>query len=120
MIYFKDYHTDEEKLEATKIAIRNRLYVNGWLLREYLETALKNPNSVRQISIAWDCGVPVAIMFQKKFGMVSFYVKLAYRRNGIGTMLSSRIMDTSNISAKLGLPVVSELFFKKINVPTTL
>lgn len=90
MITYKTAETKEERINFCKIAISNRLFINGWQLRSHLASIVNgytDPVEI-EVSLAFDDEKPIAIAF-KSNRVVQCFVRSTYREKGIGTNLVS-------------------------------
>ena len=86
-----------DKVEGAKLALRHRLFVNGWELGRYLRKLKVGDKDellrVKLFLVAFREGVPVgcAIVRDGELSrMFVVFVRKAYRRRGIGTRLYKR------------------------------
>jgi len=114
--------SDFETIQLTKIAIRWRLYVNGWSLRKYFRAALKDPSGYR-IAIAYSDNVPVGVtLFRLGMGEngenhVVCFVRSKFRRQGIATKLTQSLIAScpGGVYAQYGFKK-SRNFFNAIGI----
>lgn len=85
MISFKKYESAPELREACSLALRHRLFVNGWFLREDLWDIRQDPHFYvgrSQIVLAFNCGEPIGIILSDA-GVTSAFVRKSFRRQGV-------------------------------------
>lgn len=100
--------------QKAQLAISNRLFVNGWTLREDLMQAVKWPAEY-DVKLEYRKGKPIAVALLRKCdGLISIFVRKNCRRKGIGTKLIKRFKDKVN-HAGYGV-VGSREFYASLNV----
>lgn len=73
-------------------ALSHRLFVNGWLLREYL-VDITNMDTTADIALAYNENqVPIGVAITKRAGgFTMVFVRKKYRKQGVGTALVMRL-----------------------------
>lgn len=73
-------------------ALRHRLFVNGWLLREYL-VDITNMDITADIALAYNENqVPIGVAITRKGnGFTMVFVRKKYRKQKVGTALVMRL-----------------------------
>jgi len=85
MIFIKHYKTEDDLKHAKQLCISHRLFVNGWVMREWLEY-----DDAENIFILFKNEVPIGAAIVTyiddalNFGI---FIRKSERRNGYGTML---------------------------------
>lgn len=111
---------NDPKLVASyaKIALSNKLYVRGWMLKKTLDEMIKSVSTNEKfcISIAYIDELPVGCcVLDNERNFLQVYVKKEYRNMGLGTKLVrslAEVNNTSNIfSYKKGQGCVGSDFF---------
>lgn len=109
---------DIEDNKAAQIALDNRLYVDGWLMKTFYERIINGNVMNYSISVAVVDGVIVgAATLSGLKKMVSVFVKDDYRKKGIGSNLLDSVLakkgfDKSDVFAGQGILGSHEFFFK--------
>lgn len=108
------------------IALKNRLYVSGWMLSSHLK-AIRDGKINSIVKLQYEDGKPVGVVtmnrpyegfdpehFDTKVTNVEIFVKKAYRKKGIGRKLIAQLENCP----KLGGWGVdgSQRFWKKVGV----
>jgi GNAT superfamily N-acetyltransferase len=92
--------------KAAQLALTNRLFVPGWLLRCELVNILKYSYNNYEIALAFKNNIPVGICLKKhRFGnnnQLMVFVKKSHRKQGIGRKLVSFMKD-SNSYGEIGI-----------------
>ena len=85
---------DESRIKyAAQIIVKNRLFVNGWIMRDICRdilTDFKGGYESDQISIAYDGETPIGAMIHRHLDYcdtVDTFVRVKYRGQGIGRRL---------------------------------
>jgi len=112
----------------TQVALDHKLYVHGWMLFEYYTKTLdtrsdatffNRPRSL--IGMAYDGTEPIACVFLYA-STIGTYVKVPYRRKGIGTKLLNEFIKHHRLNdGFLALNGIkgSVPFYEKSGIPTT-
>lgn len=87
--------------KAAELAIKNRLFVNGWRLRYILHDIIRFPDwrSDFKACMAFVGDTPVGICLRinyKSNNQLMVFVKKLYRHNGIGKKLVCRLKDENS------------------------
>ena len=116
--YLDDLHQTDMKL-LIQTAIKQRLYVAGWQLREYLLSAFRQTRNIN-IAVAYldNCAVGVAFVDcsdSNDKGDCMVFVRKQHRRKQIGTKLLEQLMcyDVKPSRYFDGIKG-SDKFFKKV------
>lgn len=92
--------SNESLLDAISLALKHKLYVPGWELKntlkgsvDFIKESLADGEPVNiHIALFFDQDAPVGIVFTRTFDKeTQFFVKEKYRRQGIATALSNEI-----------------------------
>ena len=107
----KDY---EKKKVLAEEARKSKLYMNIGLMRDFY----KRPENIEQIVVVYDDEEPVGcgIVYDKgKYGSwLSVYVKLKYRKKGIGTKIVKHLFRFRNKDKPLHYSIERKEFFQKV------
>lgn len=106
--------------QLAKLALVNRLFVQGWTL----EDKLKNFDANREyIALAITDGKPVGVCYCCSVGFISTFVRKAHRRRGIGTELAKAVramyeFDSPEWPIEGGYGITgSHLFWESLQIP---
>jgi GNAT superfamily N-acetyltransferase len=112
-----------ETSERALLALKHRLYVNGWRMYGSLMSASLYPE-LYWIELHYEDGVPVAALLTRhmisarrkyKRLTIQLFVRKKHRRCGIGTSLINRITDERVKVAGIGIRN-SNHFWRKMDV----
>ena len=114
-IEYKKYSGDEA-IEAGGIAISNRLYVPGWELTPILFD-IKNGYDKSTIVLAYSGYEPIAILVMSETNLAAFFVRVKFRRKGIGSNLFKIAVKIGNNDIDHGHGIDgSYAFFHKLKI----
>lgn len=104
----------EAASKGADVALKARLYVNGWQLSGELVKIRKG--SVRaQVALAYDTdGVPVGVSVRGEGNWLNVFVRKSHRKNGVGTLLVEAL-KSEDVRAGYGI-VGSLSFWNKVGV----
>lgn len=104
----------DEVVELSKIALKNRLCVSGWMLQGRLYDMVNFPEkgAVTAIVIGYHEGVPVGVAALCWGRTVNVFVRAAMRKQGIGTKLLKRLKMPDNPNFLSGIEG-SHIFYRK-------
>jgi hypothetical protein len=93
---YKVSKNNQEVIELSKIALRHKLFVPGWMLQGILSDKVhfidtKSKAGIKQIAIAYVLKVPIAVAIVEPNNQVMIFVRLIMRKKGIGTKLLSKL-----------------------------
>ena len=91
---FSLYKKPDDIIEAARIALKNRLYVSGWQLFNWFQTAKFYPTDVEGIVLAFREEIPVAVLFAYRDQTSGVFVRKCERRQGIGTDMVKVICES--------------------------
>ena len=98
-------------------ALRHRLFVNGWLLREYL-VDITNMDITADIALAYNENqAPIGVAITRKDnGFTMVFVRKKHRKQGVGTALVTRLKKENKRGLWLSDGVSgSKKFVQKVN-----
>lgn len=93
-------YSNESLLTAIELALKHKLYVPGWELKntlegsiDFIKESLEDGDEINiHIALFFEQNTPVGIIFTRTFDMeTQFFVKENFRRKGIATALSHEI-----------------------------
>ena len=93
-------YSNESLLTAIELALKHKLYVPGWELKntlegsiDFIKESLEDGDEINiHIALFFEQNIPVGIIFTRTFDMeTQFFVKENFRRKGIATALSHEI-----------------------------
>lgn len=101
---------------AADIALKNRLYVSGWLLSRTLKH-IRKYNYCNSIILAYEHGIPVGVALRNAHNSpIQVFVKKSYRHKGIGTKLVKSLQkELGIVQAAYGIAGSGE-FYKKVGI----
>jgi Acetyltransferase (GNAT) domain len=107
-------------VEGCKIALKNRLFVNGWTLRDFLWDIVYSPKAFKKskICLAYYNEIPIGVCLKikhKNNDELMVFVRKRYRKNGIGRKLVS-IMKTPKSYGNIGIEKSDGKIWKMNNV----
>lgn len=89
---------DSEIKNNCDIALKNRLYVSGWSMSgEYLRGRKYGSSYLEYIDIYYIESKPVGAITLTVVNGLNIFVKKAYRRKGIGSILLSKMKESLDI-----------------------
>jgi len=112
--------TDNEVMKFCDLALKNRLFVPGWMLSEWLVNVRKDPRvDFHNIAICQVDGITVGVSVVQDNDVIWIFVKKSYRHQGIGRRLIKcldRNLPFSCIQGHYRGAPGSVDFFKKVGV----
>lgn len=115
--YYTKTHNKTEIIEFSDVAYNNRLFVDGWILQEFLTCEI---HLVNQIVLCYTnpespYDSAVGICLKTLSGWCMFFVKPEFRGQNIGRNLYNELDDKNNTYAMKGIED-SPKFFKAIGI----
>ena len=116
MPYLIKKYTGEDVVIAAKLALKHRLYVNGWCLSHTL-VGIKDGCIKASVCLAYDDkGEPVGVSVLEGVKWLSVFVRKSHRRKGLGSELIKRMgVSCQKCSAGEGVEG-SRVFWEKLGV----
>lgn len=105
----------EETALKADIALKNRLYVSGWMLSHQLKSSRNNPSNYH-IEMVHEEGIPVGVLLYSRFSdTIEIFVRKSKRNRGHGRKLITNFMNRKlTQSPKYGEGVSgSGIFYQK-------
>lgn len=106
--------------EACKLALKHRLYVSRWCLREQLVNGAQR-DYIKQAAVWVENDVAIGVAVITPFGDVQAFVRKSRRREGIGSKLIEEMKrregdKASRMDAGIGLKKGSRDFWEANNI----
>lgn len=112
--------TPELMKTLSQVAVDNRLYVPGWIMKDEFDSVLEDSikNGVRSVSVMYLEGTPIGAAVTRKSGYMHLFVKKDFRRTGYGTILAkSTAKKNRDLTLKYAIGTKgSPVFFSKCGV----
>lgn len=104
------FRFEKDLIRACELALQNKLYVKGWVLKYSLVGIRDNPENRKgaAIAMAYEGDTPIGLAVAH-FRSIASFVKPKYRRKGIGSELvkvlqkNMKETDFNNLEAGLGI-----------------